>query len=132
MGITALFCSGNVPVSDEDVLLDGSAVGSEKLDAACLDYSKLVCFEKIVLVCTAEDSGNIGSDEVLTLADTDDKGAVAADSVKGIGMIVEENAESIGASESLNRFINGVDGIAVVKAVESLGSALGIGLGEEY
>ncbi len=71
--IAALLSSFGIPVDFENLLRHRLAVAIRDLDSILRNDSKLTIVEDVRAARVRNDSWNIGSDEVLTFADTDDE-----------------------------------------------------------
>ena len=129
--IAALFCGGHIPVDRLDFLLDNVAELVHDNDLIRTNDSDLVVIEDDEAAGTADDSGDVGGNHVLTLADADNERIVAAGRNDFLRVVHGHNAERVGAAQTLYGREDGLRQIlllAGVKIINKVRDGLGIGL----
>lgn len=128
MIIAAFFCRLGVPLDlvDHEVLLCTSKVGN--VDMVGVNLSDLAAVEINAATGVGEHGWYVGSDDGLSIAETDDERAVLAGSDDAVRFIDCHNNEGVGAGDDRERTLHSGEKIAVVEKLDEMSDNFGVGL----
>ena len=133
--IAALLRGGGVPVDVEALALSGGAVEVDDGHVIGGDGDDLVLLQLDGLTSEVDEPGDVGSQEVLALAQADDQRGVAAGGDHPVGLIGVDGQQGEGTLELVGGQAHGLGevalGLAGEAAADQLGCDLGVRLGLE-
>src|SRR5579883_2269134 len=134
--VTALFGHDGVPGDVLHLAGDGVAVEIGDLHALGCDHGQVAVGEEEQVAGVEEDGGYVGSDEVLVLAEADDRGRAIAGGDDLVGIVDGDHAEREYTGKFLDRLADGFfeQGTVSVAGLEEVfldevGDDFGVGLG---
>ena len=115
MRIAALFCCFSTPCYFMDFFCDFLIIMIIESDAVFLDNSKFIIIHDVNLACTVDDSRNIGSNEVFSLAQTDNQRIILLRADNGIRIGIIHEYQTVRALNFSQYFSDSRKEIAIIK-----------------
>ena len=128
MRVAAFFSSFCTPLDFLDLLLDRFAFGIEEGNAILLHDGQLAVVQDIDLSGMVDDGRDVGGDEILAIAKTDDERIVLLRADDGVRHRLIHDDEAVGAFDHGKDLADGGEEVSVIHLFEKVCHDFGVGI----
>ena len=128
MGVAALFGCRLIPIGSEARALHRLAEGIVEADAAGFHHGQVALLQNAVIPGIFQQGGDIGGHKVFPFAPAHDEGAFFFHGKNGLREIPEQHGQRIAAPHHAQSFVQSLQRLAVVAAVDELDEDLRVRL----
>ena len=125
--VAAFFGGAGIPVCGQHFFVNRLAVQPEHFYAVLGNHRNFTGLRQQVLLSVLQQNGHVRGNEVFTFAKADHQRAVTPYSIKGVGLVIKQDAQGVRTLHCFHRFCDGSNGVACVEVVQRGCRDFGVG-----